>query len=264
MTAASTNLITGTDAAETLYGTDGPDLIDGVGGNDWLEGGPGDDTLAGGSAGFVLYWGDEGVDTVMLRVPASAIVSWQYIPAHVEGVQPGFFDGGGTPVAANLHWLTASGEGSASACERVQFPDGSLFAFDTRPGDRLFEIQSLVYAGAGGIAGAAFLREWDHAASQLTGDDPEVAIAQALLDTYAPGVAFDALYDALLATARAISGQADPQGMATQRALFQESFDAGHSSLARIAVQFAGVDLHFNPSLDGFAGSIQRLDTSAS
>ena len=106
------DVLTGSDAADTLDGLSGDDTITGAGGGDQLWGGFGDDTLEAEAGGNLLD-GGPGVDTVVYtRIMRSE--------ALVEAA-------GGAEITVGLENATDELKG----VERIRFQDGAL-AFDTQ------------------------------------------------------------------------------------------------------------------------------------
>ena len=148
---------------DTLAGGAGDDIMDGGGGNDELRVGRGHDFLNGGT----------GTDTAVFDLTTAGIT----------GYSMGF--------DATATVSTAAGTFSLSQVDRAQFTDG-LFALDTQapidfnwPGGNTWWAASLFHLAFGTLPGKDELSRWTAEADQL--GSPQ-ALAQAMLETYAPGV----------------------------------------------------------------------------
>jgi methionine-rich copper-binding protein CopC len=139
----------------------GPGAINGTAGDDTLNAGTGNVTIDGGA----------GTDTVVIAAPVAGVQSYSY----VNGV---------------LTVTTANGTDTIHNVERVQLQD-ALFGLDTQapagaaPGGHVWQAAALFHAGFGVLPGIADLSHWtavaDHAGSMG-------ALAQQMIDTYAPGI----------------------------------------------------------------------------
>jgi hypothetical protein len=154
------NYVTGTAANDTLAGTGGNDLVSGLAGNDRLSGNGGTDRLDGGA----------GIDTAVLGTSTAGVFAYSQ---------------------ADLAFTvtTAAGTQTLQNMERAQLADG-LFALDTWAGNDLHPAGDTWYAAAmwhlafGAFPDAHNLARWTAVADQAA---PQ-GLAQAMLDTYAPGV----------------------------------------------------------------------------
>lgn len=158
--------MTGSAGSDTMMGSPGNDLMAGMAGNDTLNGGDGADRLNGGAGNDSLDGGD-GTDTAMFGGNRL-----QYMIAHQA-------DGGHL-----LQDAVAGRDGIdlLHGIERLQFSDGSL-AFDT--------------AGHAGAAYALWNAAFDRAPTpgeigrwiaHFDNNQSMVEVAQAFIDTYAPGL----------------------------------------------------------------------------
>ncbi|WP_374942504.1 beta strand repeat-containing protein [Sphingomonas sp.] len=149
-------IVTGTDAPETLYGGAGDDTITGLGGNDTLYGAAGADTIDGGAdddqiyggTGTDILTGGEGVDTLFGDAGADRLdggAGYNYLyggegddTLSDTGGDGGYFDGG-----AGADVLTGGGAGETlyggGGDDRIDAGDGA----DTIFGDD-------AYGGTGG------------------------------------------------------------------------------------------------------------------
>jgi hypothetical protein len=154
------NYVTGTAGDDSLAGTGGNDLVSGLAGNDRLSGNGGTDRLDGGA----------GIDTALLGTSTSGVLAYSQ---------------------ADLAFTvtTAAGTQTLQNMERAQLADG-LFALDTWAGNDLHPAGDAWYAGAmwhracGAFPDAHNLARWTAVADQAG----PLGLAQAMLDTYAPGV----------------------------------------------------------------------------
>lgn len=146
---------TGTAGADAMFGTSGSDLLSGAAGNDRLDGVSGNDVLDGG----------QGTDTAVLETSV----------ANVRGV---------SLAKGTITLQTALGADTLVNVERVQFTD-ALFALDTQTGGHVWQAAALWAALTGATPDREHLSQWtaaaDHAATMG-------ALAQQMIDTYAPGV----------------------------------------------------------------------------
>jgi methionine-rich copper-binding protein CopC len=135
-----------------------------------ITGTSGDDTLVAGT-GNVSIDGGAGTDTVVIAAPVSGVQAYSY----ANGV---------------LSVTTANGSDTIVNVERVKLSD-ALFALDTQapdanqPGGHVWQAAALFHAGFGTLPGIEDLSHWtavaDHAGSMG-------ALAQQMIDTYAPGI----------------------------------------------------------------------------
>jgi Ca2+-binding RTX toxin-like protein len=154
--------LSGFDGNDTLLGGTGNDIIDGGAGNDVLHGGGGLDFLNGGF----------GVDVVFLDTPTAGVTSYS--------------SNAGVYTAS-----TAAGTVVLSEIERARLTD-ALYALDTQapsntflPGGNTWEAAAIFHLGFGTLPGIEDLSRWTAQADQLGSAG---AMAQAMINTYAPGI----------------------------------------------------------------------------
>ena len=167
----------------TLTNTAGNDTVDGRGGNDTLAGGSGNDKLKGGDGNDSLD-GGIGTDTALysgLRTSYSV-----------------------TPTASGYTVSGPEGNDTLIGIERLQFSD-SILALDTRPGDHTFDAYALFNAGFNRAPTTAEISRWTAVRDQSA---DITALAQKMLDFYAPGISNEALVAHLYFT---IMGTPAPQ-----------------------------------------------------
>jgi Ca2+-binding RTX toxin-like protein len=153
----------------------------GFGGNDTLAGGPGNDFLDGGSGNDLLHVGaghdnldgGAGVDTALFDMSTAGVV----------GYARGAYDA--------LTVSTANGTSDLFGVERAQFGNG-LFALDTQApinsiwtGGNTWWAASLWHLGFDTLPGMEDLSRWTAQADQLGSLG---ALAQKMIDTFAPGI----------------------------------------------------------------------------
>ena len=147
----------------TLSNPSGNDTIDGRLGNDTLTGGFGDDRLQGGFGNDNLD-GGAGTDIALYRGPR-ALCSL-------------------TPTASGHAISGPEGDDTLAGIERLQFSD-SILALDTRQGDHTFDAYALFNAGFNRAPTTAEISRWTAARDQSA---DITALAQQMLDFYAPGI----------------------------------------------------------------------------
>jgi hypothetical protein len=156
--------------------------LSGYGGNDTLAGGPGNDILDGGAGNDVLVVGaghdnldgGAGVDTARFDLSTAGLASYS---------RDGY---------AAFSVSTANGTFDLYNVERAQFSNG-LFALDTQApinytwaGGNTWWAASLWHLGFGAVPGMEDLSRWT-AQADLHDGNPG-ALAQAMIDTFAPGI----------------------------------------------------------------------------
>ncbi|MBI5276443.1 MAG: hypothetical protein HY854_08275 [Burkholderiales bacterium] len=217
--------INGTEGNDHLVGTPATEIINGLGGRDTLEGGGGDDSLSGGS----------GTDTADLGVALAAVQSYTITESQIE---------------VSL----ASGDDLVlTGIERVQFTN-AYFAFDTEVGEPVWNAEALLWAAFGAAPGQALLSEWV-AEGDIAGSME--ALAQAMIDHYAPGVDSATLVTHLFMTLAHITP--------TQEQVEQFTSEIGPGLTWETNAEFlafaAAHELN-TARFGAFAGSIQQLDVS--
>ena len=90
---------------------------------------------------------------------------------------------------ANVSITTAAGTQVFSGVERLKFDD-AWFALDTQPGGHAWQAQALLWAGLGTAPNVSLLSQWTAAADHA---GTMAALAQSMIDYYAPGVSTEAL-----------------------------------------------------------------------
>jgi len=154
-------VVQGTGGPDNLVGSTGDDSVNGAGGNDTLNGRGGNDRIDGG----------DGTDTAIIETPMSGVQSYSFI-------------GGVITVTVAL------GTQTLVNVERVRLNDG-LFAFDTQgPAGETWQAAAIFRAGFGVLPGASDLSRWTAVAD---GAPTMGALAQQMIDFYAPGVTSHAL-----------------------------------------------------------------------
>jgi Ca2+-binding RTX toxin-like protein len=148
--------------------------LQGLGGNDHLAGGPGNDALYGGI----------GIDTALYSGPRASY--------------------GMTPSAADYSVSGPEGTDVLSGIERLQFSDGIL-ALDTQSGGHTFDAYALFNAGFNRAPTVAEISRWTAERDQSFDIN---ALAQKMIDFYAPGISDEALVKHLYFT---ITGTPAPQ-----------------------------------------------------
>jgi uncharacterized delta-60 repeat protein len=159
---------------DVLLGGAGHDTLQGLGGNDHLAGGPGNDALYGGI----------GIDTALYSGPRASY--------------------GMTPSAADYSVSGPEGTDVLSGIERLQFSDGIL-ALDTQSGGHTFDAYALFNAGFNRAPTVAEISRWTAERDQSFDIN---ALAQKMIDFYAPGISDEALVKHLYFT---ITGTPAPQ-----------------------------------------------------
>lgn len=221
-------------------GTSGPDVLTGTSGNDVLQGGAGNDRLDGVSGNDALD-GGPGTDTGVVE-------------SSVANVQSSALAGGVVTLHTSLGWTTLTN------VERVQFTD-ALFGLDTEapsgsdPGGHVWQAAALWHAAFGVLPGRADLSHWT---AQADWAGSMGAVAQQMIDTYAPGVpAHDVvayLYQQLLHQA--------PSEATVQGYLDQIGPGRTYATVGDLFAAAATLPLNAD-ALAAIVGTIQPLDPSA-
>jgi hypothetical protein len=214
----------GTAGDDHLVGTSSTEAINGLAGNDLLEGGGGDDTLAGGA----------GTDTADLGVPLAGI----------QGYSVG---------ATQFEVQLASGDLVLTGIERVALDD-AYFAFDTHEGETVWNAQALLWAAFGAAPSQSLLSQWTAEGDDAGGIE---ALAQAMIDFYAPGVSSAALVTHLFGTLLHMAPTPAQLEQFTGMIGPGQPFETQAGFLA-----FAAAHEINTVRLAGFAGSVQPLDAS--
>ena len=207
-------------------------LLTGGAGNDLMHGLAGNDTLDGGAGGNDTLDGGAGRDWAVLHVAASGIT----------GVSGPF---------SNLHVMTGTRETVLVDIERVRL-DNVIVAFDTQLDSPVWRADALLWAGLGVAPTTALLSQWTHAADQSPG---MAALAQQMLDYYAPGLATTTLVTLLYQTV--LSHDATPGEVNAVAAMVGpgHTFETNGDLFAYVAGLAPNTD-----KMAGFVGSYQLLD----
>jgi hypothetical protein len=221
------NYVTGTAGADQLAGSGANDLVSGLAGNDHLTGNGGTDRLDGGA----------GIDTAVLGTSTAGVLAY-------------------SQADRAFSVTTAAGTQTLQNIERAQLPDG-LFALDTWAGDDLHAAGDTWDAAAmwrlafGTFPDAHDLARWTAVADQ----SGPVGLAQAMIDTYAPGVTnanlVTFLYEQLTHVAPSAE-QAQP---------WIDRLDHGSITQAGLVV-YATIQPEMVAEMVGFTGTVQPLDPS--
>lgn len=216
----------------TVNGTAGNDVLVGTGGADTLNGLAGNDTLTGAGGNDSVHGGD-GTDTA---VAASTVAMAQV-----------------TVGATQTMVVSADGADTLVGIERLRLTD-AILAFDTQAGQDGWQAGALLWAGFGGIPDRATLSRW---VAQADAAADMQALAQAMIDFYAPGIGDAALVTHLFTV---IAGRAPTPSEVDQ---FTGMIGPGRSfaTQADLAVFAAGHDLNTS-KMASFVGSVQQLDAS--
>ena len=230
--------LSGWGGNDTLAGGSGNDVIDGGAGNDLLRIGSGVDFLNGGF----------GVDTAVFDMTTAGIT--------------GHSAGGHGAMAAS----TAAGTFSLSQVERAQLADG-LFALDTHApsnfsweGGNTWWAASLYHLAFGTLPDREDLSRWTAQADQL---GSPVALAQAMIDTYAPGISnhdlVAYLYEQLADTAPT---ESQVQWYLSQMPPSPPSRGGPYYPTQGDLMAFAARHSLNEAGLAGFTDSVQQLDAA--
>jgi hypothetical protein len=230
--------LSGWGGNDTLVGGPGNDIIDGGAGNDQLRVGNGNDSLNGG-------WG---VDTALFDMTTAGIT----------GYAPGSY------AAATVS--TADGTFALSQVERAQFANG-LFALDTQapinfswPGGNTWWAAALFHLGFGVLPGREDLSRWTAQADQL---GTPTALAQAMLDTYAPGISNrDLVVHLYQQVAHTAPSEAEVQFYLSQMPPTPPSRGGPWFPTQADFVVYVAQHPLSEAGLVGFAGSVQELDAA--
>ena len=226
------------DTVHSQVGTPGDDLLTGTSGSDSISGGNGDDRLNGMGGNDVLD-GGVGTDTAVIEALFAGLLSYSL----------------GNNV---LTVTTASGTETLRNIERVMLSD-AVFAFDTygpvedTPAGHVWQVAALYHAGFGALPGRSDLSHWtseaDHSGSMS-------ALAQLMIDSYAPGVSSSTLVTYLyLQLMHALPSTETVQA-------FVDQIGAGKTFATQGDLFAYAATLPLNTDLMvGFVGSVQQLDT---
>lgn len=184
-----------------------------------------------GNAGNNVLDGQGGIDTAVYAGPLAAYQRNAGAPAAVSG--PG--DGSDTLISI----------------ERLQFAD-QVLAFDTAPGGHTYAAYALLNAGFDAAPPPSLLGQWTAQLDQLGGNT--VALAQSLLNYYAPGLPNDALVTHLW---RTIVGGPIPAAELTALVGLIESGQFTQASL----FEYASLQYPLNPAeIAGIVGQPVVMD----
>jgi serralysin len=215
---AASSTVNGTEGNDSLTGTAGSDTINGLGGNDTLAGAGGQDTLNGGN----------GIDTAAVNATAASATTLS-----------------GSHVAAPGLDLTLS------SVERVSFTD-KLVVFDTQSGDAAWQAMALLTAGFGAGEALNRLDLWLGSTHQGASMG---ALAQQMIDFYAPGVGNAALVTYLYGSIAGISPSAADVDQ------FANDVGAGKTFATQGDLLAFAASLSLNTDhMVGFVGSVPQLD----
>jgi Tol biopolymer transport system component len=176
-------LVSGTSGADPLSGGPGIDTLNGLGGDDSLFGLGGPDALRGGDGNDLLN-GGIGTDTALYSGARSAYNL--------------------TPTATGHTVTGIEGTDTLTSIERLEFSDGIL-ALDTQRGGHTFDAYALFNAGFNRVPTVAEISQWTAVRDQSFDIN---ALAQQMIDFYAPGISNQALVAHLYFT---ITGTPAPQ-----------------------------------------------------
>jgi methionine-rich copper-binding protein CopC len=205
-----------------------------------ITGTSGDDTLNAGT-GNVSIDGGAGTDTVVIAAPVAGVQAYSY----ANGV---------------LTVTTANGTDTMVNVERVKLSD-ALFALDTQapangqPGGHVWQVAALFQAGFGSLPGLQDLSHWtavaDHAGSMG-------ALAQQMIDAYAPGISSAALVSYLYQQLVHVAPSADVVQS------YVDQIGPGHQFATQGDLLAYAASLPINTDhIAGIVGSIQQLDPGA-
>ncbi|MBG9390581.1 calcium-binding protein [Caenimonas aquaedulcis] len=234
-----------------LMGYAGNDTLAGGTGNDVLDGGTGNDVLRIGSGHDNLNGGAD-VDTALFAGSTAGIAS------AARGLGNAF------------HVTTADGTFDLSNVERAQFSNG-LYAVDTQAqynflpgtGGNAWWAASFWHLGFGALPNEQDLSRWTAKIDQLGSD--HVALAQAMLDTYAPGISSEALITHIF-QAQAHRDPTDAEMQQWARYVAPSPPPSGGSqpwfdTQAGFVAYVAQLEFH-TAAMVGFTGTVQPLDPS--
>jgi serralysin len=210
--------VNGTNSDDSLSGTAGADTINGLAGNDTLAGNGGHDTLSGGT----------GTDT--------AVVAARQQDA--------------TTLDAS-HLVAGSIDLSMTSIERVKLTD-KLIVFDTHAGEAAWQAQAILCAGFGEAGALGALPQWISHATETVGMS---ALAQQMIDFYAPGISSASLVTFLYGSIARITP--------TQAQVDQFANDVGpgktYANNGALLAFAATLQVNTDKMVD-FVGTIQHLD----
>jgi hypothetical protein len=188
-----------------------------------------------GTGGDDHLTGTSGLDTALIAAPLSSVQSHSF----ANGV---------------LTVTSSAGTDTLTGIERVQLTD-ALFALDTRgPGDPTWEAAALFHAGFGTLPSTHELSMW----TQQADSAPNVAaLAQGMIDFYAPGVSTAALVTDLYVQLV----HAAPSAETVQSFVDQVGPGRIFETQGDLLAYAAHLSLN-TEQMVGFTGSIQALDTA--
>lgn len=220
---ATGSTVNGTAGNDVLVGTSGADQLNGLAGNDTLTGAGGNDSVNGG----------DGTDTAVV---ASTVALVQV-----------------TAGSSQTTVVSVDGADTLTGVERLRLAD-AILAFDTQTGQDAWQPGALLWAGFGGVPDRATLSRW---VAQADAAADLQALAQAMIDFYAPGIGDAALVTHLFTV---IVGRAPSASEVSQ---FTAMIGPGRSfaTQAELAAFAAGHELNTS-KMASFVGSIQQLDAS--
>jgi hypothetical protein len=185
------------------------------------------------TGGDVHIEGTSDLDTAVIAAPVSSVQAYSY----ADGV---------------LAVTSSAGTDTLTGMERVQLTD-AVFALDTQPSGHTWEAAALFHAGFGALPGTHDLSMWtslaDHAPSMA-------AVAQTMIDFYAPGVSTAALVTDLYMQLV----HAAPSAETVQQ--FVDQVGPGRTFETQGDLMAFAANLSLNTdAMVGFTGSIQPLDS---
>jgi serralysin len=210
--------INGTSGDDVLNGTVSADTINGLAGNDSLNGNGGHDTLSGGT----------GTDTAVVAARQQDVTTLDA-----------------------THLVAGTIDLSMTSVERVKLTD-KLIVFDTHPGEAAWQAQAILCAGFGEAGALGVLPQWiSHASESVS----MAALAQQVIDFYAPGISSAALVTYLYGS---IAGVTPTQAQVDQ---FANDVGPGKSFATNGALLAFAASLQLNTDkMVDFVGTIQHLD----
>ncbi|MGZ5195141.1 MAG: calcium-binding protein [Ramlibacter sp.] len=210
--------INGTSGDDVLNGTPGADTINGLAGNDSLFGNGGQDTLDGGS----------GTDTAVVNARLQDVTT-----------------------LSSTHLAAGTIDLSMTSVERVKLAD-TLVVFDTHAGEAAWQAQAILCAGFGEAGALAALPQWISHATESVGMS---ALAQQIVDFYAPGISSAALVAYLYGS---IAGVTPTQAQVDQ---FANDVGPGKTYATNGALLAFAASLQLNTDkMVDFVGTVQHLD----
>jgi len=187
-----------------------------------------------GTGGDDHLTGTSGLDTAIIAAPLASVQAYSF----ANGV---------------LSLTSSAGTDTLSGIERVQFTD-AIFALDTQgPAGHTWEAAALFHAGFGALPGVHELSMWTSLADRAPS---MAALAQDMIDFYAPGVSTAALVtDLYMQLVHAVPSAETVQSFVDQVGPGR-TFETQGDLLAFASNLSLNTD-----AMAGFTGSIQPLDT---